>query len=301
VHGFLLFCEWFFTCVCSDGSYFISPLRINGSALESIFSVLKHTSGGNLSAIAYSPALGKLINRKDLVVNQHSEKGYRDQILNVDGQSIITTDNQISVKCLNVSRSLCQFSFPATIAQSSLGGRQGSNASTIIAVRFGHYALMHKLDISLLWQELPQLWITLFVNAICDGNDIYDDLFGETVVYLDVEDIVQVAGTECKVQSVSAIFGFNNANRFADLAAHLRNVLQPSYGVLIANDKSVGILVQANGLCALIDSHVHNNSGAVILMADCPSNLITAYSRLLLDQHLVLNIGTFTWVQYLIA
>ena len=108
------------------------------------------------------------------------------------------------------------------------------------------------LDISLLWQQLPQLWITLFVNAICDGNDIYDDLFGDTVVYLDVEDIVQAAGTECKVQSVSTIFGFNNANRFADLAAHLRNVLQPSYGVLIANDKSVRILVQANGLCALI-------------------------------------------------
>lgn len=262
--------------------------------------MLKHTSGGNLSAIAYSPALGRLINRKDLVVNQHSEKGYRDQILNIDGQSI-TTDNQISVKCTNVSRSLCQFSFPATIAQSSLGGRQGSNACTIIVVRFGHYAMMHKLDISLLWRQLPQLWITLFVNAICDGNDIYDDLFGDTAVYLDVEDIVQAAGTECKVQSVSAIFGFNNANGFADLAAHLRNVLQPSYGVLIANDKSVGIFVQANGLCALIDSHVHNNSGAVILMADCPSNLITAYSRLLLDQHLVLNIGTFTWVHYLIA
>ena len=33
VHGFLLFPEWFFTCVCSDGSYFISPLRINGSAV----------------------------------------------------------------------------------------------------------------------------------------------------------------------------------------------------------------------------------------------------------------------------
>ena len=159
---------------------------------------------------------------------------------------------------------------------------------------------MHKLDISLLWGQLPQLWITLFGNAICDGNDIYDDLLGDTAVYLDVDDIVQAAGTECKVQSVSAIFGFNNANGFAGLAAHLRNVLQPSYGVLIANDKSVGILVQANGLCE-IDSHVHNNGGAVILMADCPSNLITAYSRLLLDQHLALNIGTFTWVHYLIA
>lgn len=108
MHGFLLCCAWFFTYVSPDGRYFISPLRINGSALESIFSVLKHTSGGNLSAIAYSPALGRLINRKDLVVNQHSEKGYRDQILNVDGQSI-TADNQISVKCTNVSRSLSVF------------------------------------------------------------------------------------------------------------------------------------------------------------------------------------------------
>ena len=33
----------------------------------------------------------------------------------------------------------------------------------------------------------------------------------------------------------------------------------------------------------------------------CPSNLISAYSRLLVDQHLVLNIGTFTWMHYLIA
>ena len=72
------------------------------------------------------------------------------------------------------------------------------------------------------------MWITLFVNAICDGNHIHDDHFGDTAVYIDVEDVVQASGTECNVQSVSAIFGFNNANEFADLAAHLRNVLQPS-------------------------------------------------------------------------
>ena len=65
-----------------NGRYFISPLRINGSALESIFSVLKHTSGGNLSAISYSPAVGRLISRKGLTQNKHSEKGYRDINLN---------------------------------------------------------------------------------------------------------------------------------------------------------------------------------------------------------------------------
>jgi len=69
--------------VSPDGRYFISPLRIKGSALESIFSVLKHTSGGNLSAIVYSPALGRLISRKSLSLtkNKNSEKGYRDQSL----------------------------------------------------------------------------------------------------------------------------------------------------------------------------------------------------------------------------
>ena len=48
----------------------------------------------------------------------------------------------------------------------------------------------------------------------------------------------------------------------------------------------------------MIDSHVHNNSGAVIMMADSPSTLINAYSGMLLEQNLVLDLCTFTWVQY---
>lgn len=65
VHGFLAFCNWFFDKVSPNGKYFISPLRINGSAIESIYSVLKFASG--------DPALGKLINRKDMVQNKYSE------------------------------------------------------------------------------------------------------------------------------------------------------------------------------------------------------------------------------------
>lgn len=111
MHGFLSFCEWFFTSVSPDGRYFITPLRINGSALESIFSVLKHTRGGNLSAIAYPPALGRLISRKSLAQNNNSEKGYRDQSLNLDG-GLISTQDQISIPCSIVSRDLCKFIFP---------------------------------------------------------------------------------------------------------------------------------------------------------------------------------------------
>ena len=68
-----------------DGKCFISLLQINGSAIEYIYSVLKLASGGNLSALSDGPALGKLINRKDMVQNKYSEKGCKNATLNVSG------------------------------------------------------------------------------------------------------------------------------------------------------------------------------------------------------------------------
>jgi len=75
-----------------------------------------------------------------------------------------------------VARNLRQFIFLPYVAQSSLGGRQGNNACTIIAVKFGDYCIQHKLDISLFWIQPPQLWTSLFANAICDGNEMYDEV-----------------------------------------------------------------------------------------------------------------------------
>ena len=40
-------------------SPFVTGSLINGSAIESIYSVLKFASGWNLSALTYGPALGK--------------------------------------------------------------------------------------------------------------------------------------------------------------------------------------------------------------------------------------------------
>ena len=87
-----------------------------------------------MSPMGYSPALGRLINRKNMIQNKNSEKGYRDISLNINGE-VVSTENHIYVKCTNVSSTLCQFSFPASIAQSTIGGQQGSNDCTIIAVK----------------------------------------------------------------------------------------------------------------------------------------------------------------------
>ena len=88
----------------------VSIMRINGSAIESIYSVLKLASGGNLPALSYGPALGKLINRKDLVQNKYSEKGYRDATLNVsgsDGGIVSTSVTDMAVYSQKLSNSLC--------------------------------------------------------------------------------------------------------------------------------------------------------------------------------------------------
>ena len=143
-----------------DGKCFISLLQINGSAKESIYHVLKLASGGNLSALSYGPALGKLINRKDMVQNKYSEKGSRDATLNVsssDGGIVSTLITNVTVYSQKLSNSLCIFSFPANIAQSSVGDRPGINACTIMAVRFGDYCKQQNLDISLLWNQLPNV------------------------------------------------------------------------------------------------------------------------------------------------
>lgn len=132
--------------------------------------------------------------------------GYRDVSLDLGGGHVI------QVKAIHISSNVTQFKFPWEISQSTLGRRQRSNAYTLIAVPFGAYCLKNNLDISLVWDELPQIWTECFMNAICDGNSLYDELYADTTVYLDVVDVDNAAGAECSIQSTLLEFGFTDAD-----------------------------------------------------------------------------------------
>ena len=308
VNGFLSFCDLFFDNVAPNGKYFISPLRINGSAIESIYSILKFSSGGNLSALSYGPSLGKLINSKDMIQNKNSEKGYRDVVLNIHGTAaanVACSRSNLVIPCQRLSNCLSIFTFPTSISQSTIGDRFGSNACTLIAVKFGAYCFQNKLDLSLLWDQLPDVWFISFVNAICDGNEVYDELYSNTAVYLDVEDVLNAVGDLFSVESADQIFAFTNANEFQDLVDHISGVIQAShtdnYGVMISQNMTVGVLVKSNGLCAIIDSHQHVNSsgGGMIIIANNPKKAIIEYANCLLkNQNLTLDVGTLNWVIY---
>lgn len=65
-----------------------------------------------MSSLSYAPAVGKLINRRDMVQNKYSEKGYRDVTLNIsgsDGGNVSTSITNVAVYSQKLSNSLCIF------------------------------------------------------------------------------------------------------------------------------------------------------------------------------------------------
>ena len=76
VYSFRAICEWFFK---TYPTYFISPLRLSGLAVESIFSQYKkHTVGSKLDAVNYTTARAACL-IKQSVATHYSEKGYHDE------------------------------------------------------------------------------------------------------------------------------------------------------------------------------------------------------------------------------
>jgi len=62
-------------------TYFISPIHLSGSAVESLFSQYKFTAGGKLDSVNYTTArAAHLI--KQCASSHHSGTDYRDESLN---------------------------------------------------------------------------------------------------------------------------------------------------------------------------------------------------------------------------
>ena len=79
-HGFKGLCEDF---LAQYPEYYIVPVRISGSAIETVFSSLKYISGGNLSSINYASSLSALIIQREISGGSKGEDGYRNLSMNI--------------------------------------------------------------------------------------------------------------------------------------------------------------------------------------------------------------------------
>lgn len=79
VYGFTGFATWYLD---EYPEHFISPVRLSGSAVETLFSQFKSTARGKLSAMNYATARATHL-VKHTVTPHHSSKGYRDAPLDL--------------------------------------------------------------------------------------------------------------------------------------------------------------------------------------------------------------------------
>ena len=77
IQGFTEFCNYFLS---KHPGYFISPLRLSGSTIESVFGQFKFGAGGKLDAANYRVARATFLT-KQASEGYHSGKGYRDESL----------------------------------------------------------------------------------------------------------------------------------------------------------------------------------------------------------------------------
>ena len=77
VYGFIELTQSFLE---SNPGYFLSPLRISGSAVETLFGQYKYMSGSKLDAVNYATCRSKYITKQAV---HHSGQFYRDENLDI--------------------------------------------------------------------------------------------------------------------------------------------------------------------------------------------------------------------------
>ena len=79
-NGFFGLCTTF---LAENPNYFIVPVRVNGSAVESYFSQLKFSAGGQLSSVNYATAQASVETTKAVATKRPREADYRDAGLDI--------------------------------------------------------------------------------------------------------------------------------------------------------------------------------------------------------------------------
>lgn len=159
--------------------------------------------------------------------------------------SHITHVDELAVKCKAIREtSMILYHFPREISQSSYGGRNGSNACTIIAVLISRAFCCSDITVPAIglsrkraqrtgdecnaratesWKrptggesrdrESPQTgnlsedWINLLSNCIAEGNRLYDKLVNskqQSVIYLSVEDVSEEFGSALHIENLGS-------------------------------------------------------------------------------------------------
>lgn len=187
------------------------------------------------------------------------------------------------------------FSFERQFSQSTIDGRNGSSACTVIACYTAYSVLAGKLPvITQLSDAVPEGVTTSFVQCIRTGNGFYDraNLDGQLLAVYDALHLL--TGTGLSIAPRRDI-GCRNAESLACELKGLSEMARAQGSVIAAvqvqHPLMVGLAFGPDGIIMIFDSHLHGDHGAMIAAASLsdPSSVATFLQNLLgsiSDSHL---------------
>ena len=170
----------------------------------------------------------------------------------------------------DVGCGITEWLFPSIVSQSTVDGRNGSNACSFIALCFGSIYRQSSLPTPAVGQPLNRQWEAAVIEAIRTGNDFHDELFGGEGIDVAVEDAVSAIGDHCHISGIVQEYNVFGADPLNQSAAVINLILQQkqSLHVLVVNDKTMIIIVDSNETLIFFDSHIHGHHGALVARSD---------------------------------
>ena len=166
----------------------------------------------------------------------------------------------------DVGYGVTEWLFPWNVSQSTLDGRNGSNACVFIALCFGR---IHQTanPANLQGHQLSSEWQEALKEAIRMGNSMHDELYDRQGVNVTLEDAMDAIGTICQIGGVQQefnVFGSSPLDQLEDVVHSICQQSTPSFHVLMVNDMAMLLIVDSDGNLILVDSHMHGSMGALI-------------------------------------
>lgn len=174
---------------------------------------------------------------------------------------------------LRIYNSVLECSFPFEFSQSSINGRNGSNACTFISLCFGRLFTEQKL--SLPFTSNLNSWTTALHYAMVKGNDIHDALFDNEAVNLSVQDAVEMAGDEFGVHSLGQQHDFFGAQLPQDLANYIHGLSSKKERQcvgIVTTGRTMLFVFDENQAAGLVDSHQHGAQAGAVIACVAPND-----------------------------
>ena len=199
------------------------------------------------------------------------------------------------------------WSFSFGVSQSTINGRMGSNACTLIALLLAKTYLMNKNLLQLYSaQSLSGHWNTVMVSCILGGNNVYDSCIphGRFPGILEAIPFVACSIGEVDLnEELTVCFAKeDDADNSSALSHHLTSYFDSSNNsaaFVIINDKTITFLKQENTIIVL-DTHAdfERNSGATVSITPMHKiEHLLAWIKARISQ--TINLCTVTFVKYL--